>query len=73
MEYLFRQKDEYEDSTTMFRFQSDGIIELTIKFREFLLGIGYHPNTVDEYVPDPYKSGDCCPSHELPDSEGGEE
>lgn len=60
MEYLFRQKDDYEDSTALVRFQADGIVEITVKFREFLLASGYHPNVVDEYVPDPYSPPTEC-------------
>lgn len=69
MEYLFKQRDDYENSTSFSRFQADGAVEIVTKFREFLLGCGFHLNTVNEYVPDPYGVTDCCPSHDVDDDE----
>jgi hypothetical protein len=73
MEYLFRQKDEWEgDPSTVFvKFEAVSLMDITVKFREFLLGCGYSVKNVNEYVPDPY--ADPYGSDDPPDSEGGEE
>lgn len=76
MEYFFRQKDEYFGKTTSVttRFETDYIEEAVTKYREFLLGCGFARELVDAYIPDPdADEKDCCPSHDKPDSEGGEE
>jgi hypothetical protein len=56
MEYLFRQKDDYEDSTVLARFQGDFAPEIVAKFREFLSGCGFHQLVIDRYVPDPERT-----------------
>jgi hypothetical protein len=67
MEYLFRQKDSYEDTTVFVRFNEDCILDITQKFREFLLGCGYHADLVNEYIPNPHDqfAGEFCGDDEV--------
>jgi hypothetical protein len=67
MNYLFRQKDDYEEHTTLVRFHGEELSEVVTKFREFLLGAGFGINNVNAYVPDPDEI-DCCMSIDGCDS-----
>jgi len=74
MEFLFRRRDEYDDSTALVRFQGECMDEVVSRFREFLLGCGFANSLVDSYVPDPEdKIHFFDDPDDLPDSEGGEE
>lgn len=57
MEYLFRQKDHFDDSTVFVRFSEDEMYEIVSKFRGFLLAAGFSSSVVDVYVPDPIEHG----------------
>ena len=77
MEFLFRRRDEYDDSTALVRFQGEDMEEVVSRFREFLLGCGFANSLVDRYVPDPGGEMDTFGNIDfgdrMPDSEGGEE
>lgn len=50
MKYLFRNID-YKGNTVTVEVEEASLPELMDHFRQFLLGVGFSPSNVDEYIP----------------------
>jgi hypothetical protein len=65
MEYTFKQR-EFAQTSVFVRKNTDELYELVSTFREFLLACGFHINSVNEYVPDPFEAGEIELDEEEP-------
>jgi hypothetical protein len=50
----FRAADPFDDETALLsRFTPESVEQSVERFRTFLMGIGYHPEVIEQLVPDP--------------------